>query len=377
MGNAVAEEAGGRQAEVRRIVDAVVQPLMKQYDIPGMAVGVVAQDDAVVLNYGVQSRQTSQPVAAGTLFEVGSLTKTFTATLAAWAQVQGKLALTDPIDRYLAELQGTAFGQVALFHLATHTAGGLPLQVPDDIHDQAGLLDYFKAWQPKYPVGTYRTYGNPGIGTLGAIAARSLGGNFATLMQQQLLPALGMASTYIDVPEDRLASYAQGYTKDGKPTRLSPGLLWQEAYGVKTNAADMVRYLRANMGMADVDAGLRRALADTRAGYFRVGPMTQGLIWEWYAYPVSLQALKQGNSASVILEPTPVTALVPPTPARQDAWVNKTGSTNGFGAYVAFVPQRRIGIVLLANRNYPIEARVAAAHDIARQLDAGLARPGH
>ena len=368
--------AGGqtddRQARVRAAVDGVVKPVMQQYDIPGMAVGVVAQNMSLVLNYGVQSRQTGQPVAAGTLFEVGSLSKTFTALLATWAQARNQLSLADPIGKHLPELRGTEYGQVSLLHLGTHTAGGLPLQVPDGVRDEAQLMDYFRAWRATYPPGTYRTYTNPGIGTLGLAAARSLGQDFAALAEGQLFPALGMADTCLNVSAARMASYAQGYTQAGRPIRLAPGVLWQQAYGVKTTAADMVRFMQANMGMRALDPVLRRAIMDTHAGYFQVGPMTQDLIWEQYPYPVALQALLDGNSATLTYDAVPVLGIAPPQPARADAWINKTGSTNGFGAYIAFVPQRRLGVVLLANRNFPVEARVRAAYEIITALDRSL-----
>src|SRR3546814_7134525 len=100
---------------------------MRQYGIPSMAVGIVAQDTSLVLNYGVQSLQTGQPVAAGTLFEIGSLSKTFTATLATWAQARNRLSLADPVGKPLPALRGPEFGQVGLLPLGTHTPGGLPL----------------------------------------------------------------------------------------------------------------------------------------------------------------------------------------------------------------------------------------------------------
>jgi beta-lactamase class C len=358
-------------ASIRATVDQTIKPLMALHGIHGMAVGVVVDGQPYVFDYGVASKATNQPVTRDTLFEVGSISKTLTATLASYAQVEGDLSLTDPVSKYLPSLDGTEFGKVTLLNLGTHTPGGLPLQVPDDIHDNDQLMQYFRTWRPAQPPGTIRTYANPGIGTLGLIAAKSMKQDFTALMQTRLFPALGLKHSYIDVPASKQHDYAQGYTKDDTPIRMKGGVLSAEAFGVRSTAADMTRYLQINMNMVRIDPAVQRAVDATHTAYFQAGPLTQDLIWEQYPYPVALQPLLEGNAASMITNAMSVTRIDPPQAPRDDVWINKTGSTNGFGAYIAFVPKARVGIVMLANRNIPNEERVKAAYAIITSLAGG------
>ncbi|MGO7522690.1 class C beta-lactamase, partial [Rhizobium brockwellii] len=79
-----------------------------------------------------------------------------------------------------------------------------------------------------------------------------------------------------------------------------------------------------------LDDKLQQAITNTHTGYFDVGAMTQDLIWEQYSYPATLTTLMDNNS-SAMLKTIPVKQLTPAMEPREDVWINKTGSTNGFG----------------------------------------------
>jgi beta-lactamase class C len=342
---------------------------MEHTHAPGLAVGIVTPEGAKVFSYGVASKETGSPVDERTLFEVGSISKTFSVALAAYAAQTGVLDWNAAPGRYIAELKGSALDQVSLLNLATHTSGGMPLQLPEDVATNASLMAYFRRWAPPSPPGSVRTYANPSIGLLGLVTARAMGGQFAMLMREHITTPLGLQHTFHDVPQAEQSHYAQGYTRNGQPTRVSLAPLAMEAYGVRTTARDLLRFVQAHLGQIDLSPTMQRALAATQVGQFQAGPMTQALIWEWYPLPVSERDLAVGNGDAMVLQPTPVTRLDPPQTPPASSLITKTGATNGFGAYVAFIPSRKIGLVLMANRNHPTAIRLTLAKQIFAALD--------
>ncbi len=365
---------GGRAADDSGKITAAVEgafgPLMTKYDVPGIAVAVTVDGREYFFNFGVASKADNKPVTKDTLFELGSVSKTFTATLAGYAQTLGKISLDDHPGKYMPELRGTAIDKASLINLGTFTAGGLPLQVPGSVTNDAAMLSYLRHFQPSAAPGVQRRYSNPSIGLFGYVTALAMKGDFASLIESKIFPSLGLAHSYIHVPAAAMVNYAWGYSKDNKPIRVGPGVFDVEAYGVKSTAADMIHYVEANIRPDNLAMPMRRAIEGTHVGYFQTGDMVQGLGWEQYAYPVTLDRLLAGNSDAMIMKALPATALTPPLSSSRSALFNKTGSTNGFGTYAAFVPEKRIGVVMLANKNFPIPARVTAAYAVLEELAA-------
>ena len=355
-----------RRAEA---IGDVIRPLMQEHGIAGVAVGLTVDGERFFYNFGVQAKDRAQPITERTLFEIGSVSKTFTAALAAWAQMLGQLSLEESVSAAVPSLSESAFDHIRLLDLATHTSGGLPLQVPDNVNGEGQLLDYFKAWKPGHAPGTRRNYSNMSVGLLGLAAAKSLNEDFPQAVAEHLFAPLGIKHSFYEVPKALSGDYAQGYNAKNAPTRMRPGPLWAEAYGLKSCSGDLVLWLEANMGLPAMDDRLRQALAMTQQGLLRFDGMIQGMIWEAYPYPASLEQLLAGNSLKSLLGETRAATCEPPLPLERDWLINKTGSTSGFGSYVLFIPARKTGIVLLANKNYPNEARVEAAWKILEALD--------
>jgi hypothetical protein len=99
---------------------------------------------------------------------------------------------------------------------------------------------------------------------------------FFDAMASIVFPAFGMNHTFFKVPEALKENYAWGY-REGKPVRVDPGLMDEQAYGVKTTASDMVDFVQGNIDPSAVRGPMQHAVEKTHVGFFRAGPVVQGL----------------------------------------------------------------------------------------------------
>ncbi|MDX4946662.1 class C beta-lactamase [Providencia manganoxydans] len=349
-------------------VDDIIKPLMKQEQIPGMSVAISVDGKQQIFHYGVQSRQTQVAVSDKTLYEIGSLSKTFTATLAAYAQTQGKLDFNQRVSYYLPALKNSAFDRVTIMNLATHTSG-LSLFVPNGVITHEQLIAYYQKWLPEKAIGEYRSYSNLGVGLLGIITAKQLNMPFSQAMEKMLLPSLGLKHTYVNVPKSQEQYYAQGYNKQDQPVRVTPEILDAEAYGLKSNAKDLIRFLEINMQTTKVSKPWQEAIEDTHTGVYLTDSFVQNMMWESYPWPVSLSQLLQGNRDEMALKPQKVELIKPVMAPEIRAYYNKTGSTNGFATYAVFIPEERTAIVMLSNKWIPIPKRITASYQLLEKID--------
>ncbi|MBB1469928.1 beta-lactamase [Pseudoalteromonas sp. SG41-5] len=356
---------------LRKAVDKQAERLMQQYQIPGLAVGIIVDGKSQFYNYGVANKEKNQAVTQNTLFELGSVSKTFAATFASYAQGNGTLSFDDTVDKYLPELKNSVIGSTKLTQLATYTAGGLPLQFPDNVKTDDDMMQYYKSWQPTFAENSQRLYSNPSIGLFGYVSALSMKVDYAQFLEIKIFPSLGMSNTFVNVPANKMNDYAFGYNASGDAVRVNPGMLDAQAYGIKSTSADMVQFIKANLGLVSLDDKINTVLKSTRKGYYQASTFTQGLAWEMYPLPTNLAALLAGNSVETITQPQPIDINNSPQVALHNGWINKTGSTNGFGAYIVFIPAKNAGIVMLANKYYPNVERVKAAYAI---LDSVISR---
>ena len=261
---------------LKALVDAAVQPVMKANDIPGLAVAISLKGEPHYFSYGLASKEDGRQVTPETLFEIGSVSKTFTATLAGYALAQDKMRLDDRASQHWPALQGSRFDSISLLDLATYTAGGLPLQFPDSVQkDQAQIRDYYRQWQPTY-AGQPAPLFQPEHRPVGYLAARSLASRSNGLWSSKCSRHWASNRPTSTCPRRRWRSTPRATARTTAPTGRSRPAGCRRLR-VKTSAADLLRFVDANLHPERTDRPWAQALDATHRGYYKVGDMTQGL----------------------------------------------------------------------------------------------------
>jgi CubicO group peptidase (beta-lactamase class C family) len=320
---AIPEDA---QASVRARVD-------NGYTV-GVVVGVVDSAGTRYFAYGWPTRGSAVPVNDRTVFEIGSVTKVFTALALADMVVRGEVGLDDPVQGYLPDTVHVPRGattEITLRLLASQRSG-LP-RMPSNFapangadpfadYDTTRLFAYLGGATLSHQPGGAYEYSNLGFGLLGVALARRSGTSYEDLLRRRILAPLGLTSTMITLSSDSRARLATGHDGDRRVAGWTFGAL-EGAGALHSCAADMLRFLAEEMGL--VDSPLREAMRLTQQPLADVAP-TLKIALAWH--------ITTHDSTTIV-------------------WHN--GQTGGYHSFVAFDPVRRRGVVVLANSGENID----------------------
>ncbi len=258
----------GASVEVRRAEDAsaaftaVAESLgaaMTQLGVPGATLGILSGGVVETATLGWADREAGAAVADETLFQIGSLTKTMTATAAMRLVDQGLLDIDQPVRTYVPEFRvadESVSERATVRHLLTHTGGWWGDYFVDTGEDDADGLGFVREVFPELPqlspLGGLFSYNNAGFSLLGSVVAAAYGGTYREAMDALVFGPLGMDATTFDPEVVEAGSYSEGYTDPGTGNELQSPLYFPRnvdpAGGAWSTAADILRYARFHMG---------------------------------------------------------------------------------------------------------------------------------
>lgn len=289
----------------------------------GMAVGILHGKRRRAVVHGTQDSDQARPVSADTLFEIGSVTKVFTALLLAEMVHRKELAFDDPVDRFLpAGLRTPQRNgrQITLADLATHTSG-LPLFPPVAGSPLEALARYtaadLGAWLADLRLsrdpGAQWEYSNVGFGLLGLALAGRAGTTYDALLQRRLLDPLGLRDTTLHPSGGATPRLATGHDAGLVPVPPLELGLFAPAGALRSTLNDLLEFLRAVL--PESGSPLERP-AQSLLRIRRPAPAVggeQALGWDVVAGPdpfVAKDGVTAGQAASIVLDPAERVAVV-------------------------------------------------------------------
>ena len=314
-------------AEIRAMLAERIDALQRNV---GIAVAVVEPAGRRFVNYGTFGVNDPRPVASDTVFEIGSVTKTFTSLLLADMVQRGEVSLDDPVAKYLppdVKVPERNGKKITLVDLATQTSG-LPRMPsnfapkdPNNPYADYGLdrmFAFLSGYTLTRDIGEKYEYSNFGAALLGNALAHRAGMDYESLVRARITGPLKMQSTAIALSPELKKRLASGHTDMRAPAANWDLTAFAGAGALRSDALDMLTYVAANLGY--VDSPLAKAMA-MMTMVRRPGPNKDieiALAWH---------ITHRGE--------------------REIVWHN--GGTGGYRSWIGFDPKARVGVVALSN----------------------------
>jgi CubicO group peptidase (beta-lactamase class C family) len=231
---------------------------LTRHKVPGAVLGITSEGQDLVSGFGVTNIDHPLPVDENTLFQIGSTTKTFTATAAMRLVEQGRLALDEPVRTYLPDFSmrdPAVTERATMRHLLTHTGGWQGDFFPDTGNGDDALARYVRllADVPQLtPLGTVWSYNNAGFSIAGRVIEWIMGTTYEAALKQLVLEPLGLKRSYLFPTEVMVHGFAVGHATSGdKPVVLRPWHIIRAAVpagGIVASMTDQLRYARFHLG---------------------------------------------------------------------------------------------------------------------------------
>ena len=331
---------------------------MKKFNIHGAAVVIANKGNVRTCLFGEAVPKKHIPVSEETIFELGSITKTFTGLILAKEVISGKIQLDQSIQQDLKIPHANVIEKITYLDLATYTSG-LPFNVENlsynasaSLKNQLKLRNYLKKFVPPFQPKSFMLYSNLGFGLLGQILSKKEQISLTKLIKIEILSPLKMNSSGLDLSHENQKYLAQGFTAQGKPVSYLPSGLLGGSWAMRASVKDMRSYLNAVLGGPTVPVKIYQSMLLSQTAYYDMPSEEMQLGLGWIIAPLNKASTIQKlihQPAHYQFVPYQIKKIQKPE-FNPNALIGKTGATDGFRAYMAVIPAKHTGIVIMINR---------------------------
>lgn len=333
------------EAEIRNLIAERTKGLGGEQGGVGMVVGLISPDGRKIISAGRRSSNDPRAPDGDTVFEIGSITKAFTALLLADMAAKNDLALNDPVAKYLPAgfKVPTRNGKtISLLDLATHTSG-LPFMPNESTtfsdsgsanYSVTDLCHFIANCELRSDIGEKWEYSNVGYWLLGEALAGRAGVDYETLLQQRVIAPLGLTNTAFALSPKMKMNFAPGRNAVLQPSPLMSTLtiysIMPAAGGLFSTANDLLKLLAVAMDFEHSSLSAAAHLTQATRCSISSNRSEQGLGWT---------IIHEQNAELIVHD----------------------GGTLGYASSIGWDPGKRVGVVVLSNQ-------VTSVGDIARHL---------